>query len=231
MIASGRANNAVRFSSIPGVRTPAILNIPREILSNPGGYDRVARHGFSYPFLLRSPGYHVGRHFQLISNERDLADGVATLPGKTLSLIQYLDAQGRDEKIRKYRVMTINGELYPAHLAVSRQWKVHYFSADMADYPEHRAEDDAFLRDMKAVVGARVFNAIVGISKMLALDYGGIDFGIDLNGNAILFEANAYMNVPLAESDNRWDYRRESISRIWDATRRMLWERPLILKG
>lgn len=92
-------------------------------------------------------------------------------------------------------------------------------------------QNDAFLRDMKAVVGARVFNAIVGISKMLALDYGGIDFGIDLNGNAILFEANAYMNVPLAESDNRWDYRRESISRIWDATRRMLWERPLILKG
>ena len=41
--------------------------------------------------------------------------------------------------------MMIDGRLYPLHLAVSRRWKIHFFSADMSDSAEHRAEDRAFL--------------------------------------------------------------------------------------
>ena len=64
--------------------------------------------------------------------------------------MQYLDARGADGKTRKYRVMIIDGQTFPLHLAISSQWKIHYFTAEMAEHPEHRAEDAAFLEECRA---------------------------------------------------------------------------------
>ena len=57
------------------------------------------------------------------------------------------------------------GELYPLHVAISHNWKIHYFSADMADFPEHRAEDAEFLADMPGVLGPRVMAGAQGDPK------------------------------------------------------------------
>ena len=64
--------------------------------------------------------------------------------------------------------MIIDGDICPLRLAVSRHGKVHYFTADIADYPEHRIEDAAFLNDMSAVVGPVV--AFERIRDALNLD-------------------------------------------------------------
>ncbi|HEY0342236.1 MAG TPA: hypothetical protein VGC34_15640, partial [Steroidobacteraceae bacterium] len=226
VLVTGRADNATRLSDIPGVITPATVSVAKELLAQPGDKRRlIAELGFSYPFLLRSPGFHIGRYFNFIASEGDLAAAAATLPGKRLALIRYLDASGADGKIRKYRVMMIDGKLYPAHLAVSQQWKVHYFSADMADTSAHRAEDSSFLRDMPAVLGARAMNALEHIRDRLALDYAGIDFGMDEQGNVLFFEANASMTIHPPAPDERWAFRRAPVARILDAARGMFVER------
>jgi glutathione synthase/RimK-type ligase-like ATP-grasp enzyme len=225
VLVTGRAANATRLSDIPGVITPATVTVPKEALAQPDAYRAIVERGFSYPFLLRSPGFHIGRHFNLIANEQDLAAAVASLPGKSLALIRYLDTRAADGKIRKYRVMMIDGRLYPAHLAVSHHWKVHYFSADMADNAEHRAADEAFLQDMPAVLGARAMRALASIRERLGLDYAGIDFGLDEQGNVLFFEANASMTIHPPAADERWKFRREPVARILDATRNMLAER------
>ncbi len=225
VLLTGRAANASRLSDIPGVITPPTVTVSKETLAQPDAYRAIVERGFSYPFLLRSPGFHIGRYFNLIANDHDLAAAVASLPGKSLSLIRYLDTRAADGKIRKYRVMMIDGRLYPAHLAVSHHWKVHYFSADMADNPEHRAEDEAFLRDMPAVLGARAMSALEGIRERLGLDYAGIDFGLDEGGNVLFFEANASMTIHPPAPDERWKFRREPVARILDAARNMLVER------
>jgi glutathione synthase/RimK-type ligase-like ATP-grasp enzyme len=225
VLVTGRADNAALLSDIPGVITPATLNVSKEVLSKPDASSVIVGMGFSYPFLLRSPGFHIGRHFNLIADERDLAAAVATLPGRTLSLIRYLDASAADGKIRKYRVMMIDGKLYPAHLAVSHHWKVHYFSADMADNAEHRAQDEAFLQDMAAVLGPRAMRALEAIRDRLGLDYAGIDFGLDEQGNVLFFEANASMTIHPPAVDERWKFRRAPVARILDAARNLLVER------
>jgi hypothetical protein len=84
-----------------------------------------------------------------------LPEAVAQLPGGELTAIQYLDSRGADGKVRKYRVMMIDGGLYPLHLAISSHWKIHYFTAEMAERAEHRAEDAEFLENMPAVLGPR----------------------------------------------------------------------------
>jgi hypothetical protein len=135
-----------------------------------------------------------------------------------------LDTRGEDGSFRKFRVMMVGGDLYPLHLAVSQNWKVHYFSADMADRPEHRAEDEAFLRDMPAVLGPRALRALNETRNLLGLDYGGIDFALDRAGNVVVFEANATMTVALPGEDERWRYRVAPVARVRQAVRRMLLE-------
>ncbi len=61
---------------------------------------------------------------------------------------------------RKFRVMIVDRKLYPLHLAISRDWKVHYFTADMADSADNRAKEAAFLHDMASVVGRRGMAAL-----------------------------------------------------------------------
>ena len=222
---TGRADNATRLADIPGVVTPATVSVAKGLLQGPAATANIRELGFTFPFLLRSPGFHIGRYFNFIADEQDLATAVNELPGDTLALIRYLDASAPDGKIRKYRVMMIDGQLYPAHLAVARQWKIHYFSADMADNAQHRAEDEAFLNDMPAVLGPRAMRALAGIRDRLGLDYAGIDFGLDRQGQVLFFEANAAMTIHPPPPDERWAFRRAPVARILDAARTMLRKR------
>ncbi len=149
----------------------------------------------------------------------------AKLPGDELTAIQYLDARAADGDYRKYRVMMIGGWLYPLHLAISTNWKIHYVTADMTDNAEHRAEEGKFLEDMPRVLGSRAMSALAEIQNVLGLEYAGIDFGLNAAGDVLLFEANATMTVLPPELDRRWDYRRAAVQRIEDAVRTMLVEK------
>ncbi|MGH6739367.1 MAG: tetratricopeptide repeat protein, partial [Bradyrhizobium sp.] len=190
---TGRIDNAVRLGDVPGVVTPRTIAMARDALAGRGGAVAVAERQFTFPLLLRSPGYHTGRNFILVEQANQLSAAAANLPGDDLLVIEYLDARGSDGNARKYRVMMIGGEIYPLHLAISRNWKVHYFTSDMADKPDHRAEEAVFLKDMPAALGDKAMRALQGIRDTLGLDYAGIDFGLAANGDLLLFEANATM--------------------------------------
>jgi len=219
---TGRAANARRLGNIPGVIAPQIASFSRETLGGPNISELLARRGFVFPFLLRAPGYHNGRHFVRIENVAGLTEALGELPGDELTIIQYLDARGVDGKYRKYRVMMIGGWLYPLHLAISGHWKIHYVTADMTDAADHRAEESRFLRDMSGTLGPRAMAALGDIQEVLGLDYAGIDFGLSPDGDVLLFEANATMTVLPPGQDRRWDYRRAAVQRVEDAVRRML---------
>jgi hypothetical protein len=212
--ATGRAANARRLARLHGVVAPSITSHPRAAL--------LAAENLRYPLLLRAPGFHTGRHFLRVEQHEDLAAAVNTLPGDELLAIEYLDARGRDGKARKYRVMIVDGVLYPLHLAIASEWKVHYFTADMARSQAHRDEERRFLDDMSAVLGERAMSALTAIGRTLGLDYAGVDFGLAPDGAVLLFEANATMVVNPPEPDPMWDYRRAAVTRIIDAAKRML---------
>ena len=202
---TGRIANSRRLASIHGVVAPLM----RAVTRRGTGTDAM----LSYPLLLRVPGFHMGRHFIRVESAQEFADSLATLPGDDAIAIEYLDSRGNDGRHRKYRVMFIDRALYPLHLAVSTDWKVHYFSADMAHSQEWRDEEQRFLDDMPSVIGAPAMAALRRIAEVLQLDYAGVDFGIDAGGNVLLFEANATMTIAAPAADSTWDYRRPAIAR------------------
>jgi hypothetical protein len=220
VLATGRMANADRLRGVPDVVVPRIASIARDRLLGPQAASTL--EGFRFPLLLRAPGFHTGRHFVRVADAQELAASARDLPGRDVWAIEPLDARGLDGKFRKYRVMCVAGRLYPLHLAISDHWKVHYFTADMAETPAHRGEDAAFLTDIAAVVGPRGVAALGRIAAALGLDYGGIDFGLGSAGEILFFEANAAMVVTPPTDDPKWAYRRPAVDRVIAAVRAML---------
>lgn len=210
-----------RLRGIDGALLPRTECVPREAVTAKG----LLARGFTFPLLLRSPGYHQGDHCALVSDAAALPEIVASLPGCDVLAIDFFDARGSDGNARKYRVVSVDGTLYPVHAAIAPHWKVHYFSADMTDRAEHRAEEARYLGDMAAVVKAAGMRALEAICATLELDYCGVDFGLDRDGNVLVFEANATMAVYPPEAGGMWEYRRIAADRVVAAVRAMLVDR------
>jgi hypothetical protein len=218
--ATGRAANARRLAAIPGVIAPNVTPLPRAAIAT--------ADGLSFPLLLRAPGFHTGQHFLCVDSRDALATAAAALPGEELLAIQYLDARGADGMARKYRVMFIDGTLYPLHLAISADWKVHYFTGAMATNAVHRDEERRFLEDMSGVLGERALAALTAIGSVLGLDYAGVDFALGADGSLLFFEANATMVVCPPGPDPMWDYRRRATATVLAAMKRMLLRRAKV---
>jgi glutathione synthase/RimK-type ligase-like ATP-grasp enzyme len=222
VLKTGRLANSEQLRAVPGIKTARTVVMDRNSLASPDGASRLTGCGFTFPLLLRSPGYHTGRNFIRVAENGELAAAAASLPGQELFAIEYLDARGSDGKARKYRVMMIDGQLYPLHLAISENWKVHYFTSDMADKESHRQEEARFLEDMPSALGEQAMRALGHIRDALGLDYAGVDFGLDGDGNVLLFEANATMVIARPGRDPHWAYRHAAVDRILAAVMEMM---------
>ena len=205
VLGTGRAEVMDRVRGIDGVVAPRTALVPRS---------RVRDAGFSYPFLLRTPGHHTGRHFVRIDGSGDLDLQIAALPGDELLAIEFQDVRSADGLFRKYRVLAIAGEVFPLHLAASESWKVHFFTGGASESDAQRAEDAKFLSAPREVIGETGWRALHAIVDALGLDYMGVDFGIDAAGRIVVFEANATMSVYPVPEDPRWAYRRDATARI-----------------
>ena len=192
VLGTGRVAMAQRLHGIEGLIVPRVEEVGRDQL------DRIMQ----FPVLVRPPGYHTGEFFELVRNRADLTRVASLLPGDRLLAIELLDTRGGDGHYRKYRLLSIGGSLYPVHLARSSHWKVHYFSADQVRTPEAIAEEEAFLTDPRTAIGERAMTAIEAAAQRIELEYFGIDFALDHNGNALFFEANATMRAVVPGPDD-----------------------------
>jgi hypothetical protein len=227
VLRTGRASNAARLRGLPNLIVPRMVMARRHLLQGAQAQAAIAERGFSFPFLLRAPGFHTGRHFVRVENVQEMAAALAQFPGDDVWLIDQLDARDRDGFFRKLRVMIIDRKIYPLHLAISRNWKIHYFKADMTDSPENRRVDEAFLNDMPRFIGPRGMTALERINAALDLDYCGIDFAVNGDGDILLFEANATMVMVPLSNDKKWDYRRPAFDAVFAAVRAMLMQRAM----
>ena len=107
----------------------------------------------------------------------------------------------------------VDGELYPLHLAISSDWKVHYGSAQMNE-AAHRAEEERFLSTCRRFLASDTMSALRSIVEAIGLEFGGIDFGVDANGDVLLYESNATMTVVIPEQHDTATYRRLPAERI-----------------
>jgi len=219
-----RESIARRFADIPGCVIPRTLRVPGAVVANAAANQEFG--GFNLPLLIRIAGTHGGDDFDRFDNWADIAECVAKRPDANYYVIEYIDYRSKDDLFRKYRVIFVDGEILPYHLAIHDDWKVHHFRTDMADHTWMRQEEERFLENLGNVLNAAHQDALRAMARATGLDYGGIDCGIGRDGRIVVFEANAAMLVH-DEKNEVFAYKNQYIARIKHAFEAMLSRRRL----
>jgi tetratricopeptide (TPR) repeat protein len=145
------------------------------------------------PALVRPVGAHGGTGLVHAATFDRFADAVCG--HATCDVTAFVDFASPDGLFRKYRMMFIDRQPLPYHLAIGDAWLVHYMTANMESHSERLAEERRFLEDPAAALGPRAMAALAAIGARLDLDYAGIDFSLLQDGRVLVFEANATMVV------------------------------------
>lgn len=201
------------LKDIDDVLVPATVRLPAhaEVRAR---FEQLEIAGVHPPLLLRPVGSHGGRGLELIETPAALAAAGA---GADSYASVYHDYRSADGYYRKYRVVFVDRQPYPYHLAISADWLVHYVSADMLPHRWKRDEELRFLADPGSVLGERGMNALAAIGQRLDLDYCGVDFSIAGDGRILVFEANATMLVHTEDFHDALKFKNPYVRRILDA--------------
>lgn len=174
-----------------------------------------------FPLLMRPPATHGGDGIVLHDTLDTLWPALLAHRGPCY-LTEYREFRSDDGFYRKYRMIYVDRVPYAYHLAISPNWIVHYDTAEMIEHPWKLDEENRFLTDPRAALGARAMDALIEIGKRLDLDYGGIDFSLAPDGSILVFEANATMLAHRTAPDGPLAHKNPFVERIADAFERLL---------
>jgi tetratricopeptide (TPR) repeat protein len=214
-----RATVAARLSGIPLCRIPKTARLSAQELAQSGWRERL--QGYTRPLLIRSAGVHGGGDIEKIDDLDGVAPFASRHPDDDFYLSEFVDYRSNDGYFRKYRMVFVNGEILPYHLAIHDRWLVHHFRTDMALHAWMRKEEEAFLEDPHSVFDAAQHAALGEVARAIGLDYGGIDCAFDRAGNIVVFEANATMRIH-DEKHPTFAYKNPHIAKIKTAFDAML---------
>jgi tetratricopeptide (TPR) repeat protein len=215
---TGRDQAAILFGDIEHMVTPAVR------WTDPA---RLANLELDGPTLVRPPGDHGGENLSLLrdAGERDAYLAAAKRSHDRLLLTAFHDFRSADGYWRKYRMIFVDRQVHPYHLAIGDDWLVHYWRAEMAAADWKKAEEERFLADWRGVFGPRAAAAVEEAARRLDLDYGGMDCALLSDGRLLLFEANACILLHLDEPAAAFPYKHRYVPPIRDAFSQMIRER------
>jgi hypothetical protein len=134
------------LADIPGCNVSRTIRAAGTVLAEAASNMEFA--GLRMPLPVRLAGTHGGDDFDKCENRNDIAAFVARRPEANYYLTEYADYRSDDGWFRKYRFIFIDGEIWPYHLAIHDDWKVHHFRTGMANHAWMRQEEERFLDDM-----------------------------------------------------------------------------------
>ena len=216
-----RDKTSALLSPVDDVVVPGCVRIDARPTNAKDLASQIARSGISFPLLMRPLATHGGENLKLHASAASLWHAIADLDAPCY-LSSYCDFRSADGYYRKYRVIYVDREPYPYHLAISSRWMVHYFSAGMIESPWKLDEECRFLADPFAMLGKRASDAISAIGRELDLDYGGVDFALTPAGKVLVFEANATMLTHREARLGPLAHKNPYIDRIIEAFERMM---------
>jgi len=194
VLQTGRERVSGLLQDIPGVIMPRTLRFrprsPEDVL------EFAAVEGFEFPFIARVAGDHAGKSMIRV----DIVDDCALLhalpfDGRDFYLTQYVDYSDEDGLFHKHRIIVIDGEPLLRHALYMNDWNVHANSrAFMMERDTWEQDIERFDRLSKEEL-PRLRPAIDEITRRLQLEYYGIDCSMRPDGQMVVFEANANMNI------------------------------------
>jgi len=204
----GRVPLAETFANAQHCRVVATARIDRA---------RYAADGFPVPHIVRPVGSHGGHGLTRIDDDTQRAAYLEQIEAPELYVAPFIDYRSADGFFRKYRIVFIDGEPFPFHLAISPRWMVHYYNAPMAEHRWMRDEEETFLARIEEVFAGELHAALRETARLLPLDYVGIDCAIDGDGKLLIFEADNALIIHLLDDPALFGYKHAYVPRILTA--------------
>ncbi|WP_148654094.1 ATP-grasp domain-containing protein [Burkholderia plantarii] len=209
------------LAGIADLVVPACVRLSARPGSAPALARELAEAGVGFPVLLRPAASHGGDQVTLQATPEALWAALGALSGPCYATA-FHDSRGADGHFRKYRMIYVGGKPHAYHLAISRRWLVHYFSAGMTGHAWKLDEERRFLASPAEALGARAMAALEAVGARLGLDYAGIDFSRLPDGRVLVFEANATMLAHREPPAGPLAFKNPGVERIAQAVGRLL---------
>ncbi len=166
---------------IPGVLMAPTIRVGRVEFTNSAA---------DFPFIARPVGSHAGQGLAKIESAADIDTYLAEQAENDFFLSPYVDYRSADGQFRKYRLVWIDRQPYPCHMAIADQWKVWYYNAGMEASEAKRKEEEQFLCAFDEGFGKRHYATLSAMAERLDLDYVGIDCAELPDGRLVVFEGD-----------------------------------------
>lgn len=194
VLRTGRDQVSEALQGIPGVIMPRTWRFqprsPDEVLAFAAG------QGLEFPYIVRVAGKHHGRNMVRVDSKADRA-ALHPLPfdGRDFYLAEYVDYPDSEGFYHKQRIIVIDGEPFLRHSLYQDHWMVHAEARAFMMERETWEEDIARFDQLSNETLPSLRPAIDEITSRLQLEYYGLDCNVRPDGQLLIFEANANMNV------------------------------------
>ena len=173
------------------------------------------------PLIIRPVGTHAGMGMEKIETLENLNDYVASKIDEHFYVCPYINYKNEDNLFRKYRIAFIDRQPYPSHLAISKNWMIHYLNADMDKHPERRAEEESWFKNFQ-LFAQKHNNRFVELCAKIDLDYFVIDCAFMEDGRLLLFEVDVGMIVHDMDPVDLYPYKKPAMANLFSAFQLML---------
>jgi len=155
--------------------------------------EHIRTAGHRYPVLLRPAGSHGSAGLVRASDDADAAAAAAAVG--TCTVTDFVDFRSDDGLWRKHRMVYAGGRLFRRHRLVDQQWNVvgdsRFFMYERGLFEEERAWLAEPVAPESDPIDARVLEQF----QAMGLDFGVIDYAVLPDGELVIFEMNACVQV------------------------------------
>lgn len=205
-----------RFADFDGVIVPKTVRIAPRYCKDVR--DFLERGEIRLPAIFRPAGGHNSRGVFLINALDDTKELERfAFDGRDYYISELHDCRDADGLYRKFRMVYVDGKLYPRHLFVSDNWCVDAKNKIAED--KFFEEEAHFLKAPASVLGDAGMEHLNRFCAALGLDFFGLDLSRRPDGGLVMFEANACMTM---FKYSQRDYLVPYVENIRTATRNML---------
>lgn len=207
----------------PGATMSLQFLLPREDVAKMAFGEKALPENLAFPLIIRPIYSQGGKNLEKISDAAALADYLNRIDFKAYFLSNFVDYHAKDGLYRKMRLALIDGVPYPCHMAISKNWMIHYLSSHMENEPEWRLEERAWMENFSEF--AKKHESVwAAFRQRIGLDYFCVDCAQMPNGDLLIFEFDHISVVHDMDDPLRFPYKSAAIARIKDALRDFFFE-------
>ncbi len=173
------------------------VNAPHCTLYRAGGstlVEHIEAHGHRYPVLLRPPGKHGSEGLV----RADDPDEVVRQAGKLryCTVTDFVDFRSADGLWRKFRLVYAGDRLFRRHVLTGEGWNLTRDARSfMREHPHLSAEEQEWITGPVTLDSGSIEARVMHQFRALQLDFGVIDCALPANGDLVVFEINACVQL------------------------------------